>query len=147
MACFFLTRLPVTRIKDGLKGPLSDSNLDEKTKHFHRSMEALDEQVNYLHLSSSVTANASIATMGPRVYNTEGMVVKTNKLAESIDDRTRLLSNHAGGIVTGLHGLRADVASQHDTTRSVEKRLDVNTRAIDHLSSVLQDVLVYAECK
>jgi len=137
----------VARIKDGLKGPLSDSDLDEKTKRFHRSVEALDEQVNYLHLSSSVTANASIEAMSPRVQNTEGMVIRTNELAESIDDRTRVLNSHAGGIMTGLQRLRANVVSQYDVTRSMENRLQVNTRAIDHLSSILQDVLEYAECK
>jgi len=142
-----LTLLQVARIKDGLKGPLSDSDLDEKRKRFHRSVEALDEQVNYLHLSSSVTANASIEAMSPRVKNTEGMVIRTNELAESIDNRTKVLNSHAGGIMTGLQRLRANVVSQYDVTRSMESRLQVNTRAIDHLSSILQDVLEYAECK
>ncbi|KAH7091246.1 hypothetical protein FB567DRAFT_518271 [Paraphoma chrysanthemicola] len=144
IACLLDKRL-VDRIKDGLKGPMADLSLDEKVKRFNVSMEALDDQVNYLHFSASAKAHASIDIMAPALHNTEEVAMQTRELAVNIDDRTKLLNSHAAGVVTELHALRAGFASQSNVTRSVERQLDLNNRAIDHMSSVLHDVLENSE--
>lgn len=126
---------------------MADLSLDEKVKRFNVSMEALDDQVNYLHFSASAKAHASIDIMAPALHNTEEVAMQTRELAVNIDDRTKLLNSHAAGVVTELHALRAGFASQSNMTRSVERQLDLNNRAIDHMSSVLHDVLENSECR
>lgn len=68
-------------MKDGLKGSVSDLGLDEKIERYKSSMAALDEQVNYLHLSTIVIVKASVSDMMPKVTNTEGIVIRTQGLA------------------------------------------------------------------
>jgi hypothetical protein len=75
-------------MNDGLKGSVSDRGLDEKIERYKSSMAALDEQVNYLHMSTTVTVKASVSDMMPKVTNTEGIVIRTQGLAQAIDSRT-----------------------------------------------------------
>lgn len=55
------------KMKDGLKGSVSDRSLDAKIERYKSSMAALDEQVNYLHMSTTVTVKASVSDMTPKV--------------------------------------------------------------------------------
>ena len=75
-------------MNDGLKGSVSDHGLDEKIERCKGSMAALDEQVNYFHMSTIVTAKAFVSDMTPNVTNTEGIVIRTQGLAQAIDSRT-----------------------------------------------------------
>lgn len=74
-----------TKMKDGLKGSALDRDLDEKIERYKSSMAALDEQVNYLHTSTTVTVKASVSGMTLKVINTEGIVIRTQGLAQAID--------------------------------------------------------------
>jgi hypothetical protein len=142
-----VTLRTVARIKDGLKGPLSDNSLDDKLNRYHKSMEALEEQVQYLHISASATANASIAQMVPSLESTATTTVDTNKIARSIEQRTSILATHAEGIATEIDSLRTDMSFQTSVAQSMSRRLDANTQAVAHLSSLLHGVLEFAECK
>ncbi|KAJ4354144.1 uncharacterized protein N0V89_005877 [Didymosphaeria variabile] len=144
IACLMDKKL-LTRIKDGLKGPLADQDLDEKKRRFHMSMEALEEQVNHLHLSSSAKTNASIANMGPSVHRTENVVL-------SIDNTTKVLHSSARTVVAGIDGLRSDVTSHEQATQMLKKEIEMQRQAIElqsqahnSLSSLLQDVIKNAE--
>lgn len=137
----------MTRIKDGLKGPCADNDLDEKKKRFQISMEALQEQVKYLHLSASAKAHTTIADMGPIVHNTEFVVT-------SIDQSTRALNSSAAQISTGIDELRSDVVMHEKTTQSLKRDIEIqrreneeHRRAIRYLSCVLEDHLRNADCK
>ena len=136
------------RIKDGLRGPLADANVDEKRKRFQMSMTALEDQAEYLHRASSATANASIANMAPSVQNIEQVVT-------SLDDRTKVWNNSARNISTGIEGLRS---SQDQTAQRLQREIEmqrhaielqsqVQSQAFDNLSSILHDVIRNAECK
>jgi hypothetical protein len=140
--------LLVDRIKDGLRGPLADTNVDEKRKRFQMSMTALEDQAEYLHRASSATANASIATMAPSVQNIEHVVT-------SLDGRVRVWDDSARNISTGIEGLRN---SQDQTTQRLQREIEmqrhaielqsqVQSQAFDNLSSILHDVIRNAECK
>lgn len=136
------------RIKDGLRGPLADANVDEKRKRFQMSMTALEDQAEYLHRASSAAANASVATMAPSVQNIEQVVT-------SLDGRARVWDDSARNISTGIEGLRS---SQDQTTQRLQREIEmqrhaielqsqVQSQAFDNLSSILHDVIRNAECK
>lgn len=132
------------RFKDGLRGPLADANVDESCKRFQMSMTALEDQAEYLHRASSATANASIATMAPSVQNIEQTVT-------SLDGRARVWDDSARNISTGIEGLRS---SQDQNIQRLQREIgmqrhdiELNRQAVDHMSSILYDVIRQAECK
>lgn len=137
----------MARIKDGLRGPLADEDLDEKKRRFHKSMDALEQQVHFLHLSSSAKANTTIAEMIPSVHNTERMV-------SSIDDTAKILHQTSKIALVEFEELRSDVVSHAQMTHSLAKQVEMQTQAIelqsqsrDNLASLLQDHISNIECK
>lgn len=132
------------RIKDGLRGPLADANVDEKRERFRMSMTELENQAEHLHKESLVTANASIATMAPSVHKIEQVVT-------CLDSRARVWDNSARNISTGIEGLRS---FQDQTAQRVQQEIEMQrhtielqSQAFDKLSSILHDVIRCAECK
>jgi peptidoglycan hydrolase CwlO-like protein len=136
----------VRKIRDGLKGSPANRSLDDKIKQCHRSIQSLEEQVNYLHLSSSAAAHLTIGDMAPRVANTENIAMRTRGLAQSIEHDTRQISDRVVGIETGVEGLRADLVSQKEMTYRMNKQLESNHQATKNLSDLLRGVVEYAEC-
>jgi hypothetical protein len=124
-------------------------------------MEALEEQVNYLHLSSSAAAHRSIEVMRPSVQNTESVVL-------AIDDRTRALDMSAKSVATSIDGLRASAILHERTTQSLRKGIEMQSEmqkqeserqrqrdewqtqttvdAISSLSSLLQGIVESNKC-
>lgn len=137
----------VDRVKDGLKGPLADRNIDDRRKLFKNSVDELNDQLQYLHLQSSEKANATIADMGPRVANTENILIRATVMTENIGTQMNDIHSSAGIIETGMRRLHMNMRAQEALTWNMNKRLEANSQATKELTSMLQGVLEYTECK
>ena len=142
-----LTSEIVGKVKDGLKGQLSDQSLDDQVKRFQASMEALEDQVNYLHVSSTVATSSTIADMAPKVSNIEATSMWTSGVTHAIDRRTNEMESHVETIETGVRGLQSGMTLQNSMTYKINKQLDASTQATRDLSALLQGVIQSAECQ
>jgi hypothetical protein len=121
------------RIKDGLKGPLADADMDEKRKRVQMSMTALERHAEYLHRASLATANVSIAVMAPSVQN--------------IEQAVRVLDDSARNISTGIEGLHSSQDQTAQRLHIIELQSQRQSQAVYHMSSLLHDVIRGVQCK
>jgi methyl-accepting chemotaxis protein len=136
----------VDRLKDGLKGSAADRLLREKIDRFQKSMLALEEQVRYLHVSSTIETKSMVSDIGSRAARTENVVLGTLGLAQNIHSTSQQIDSRVSQVETGVQDLQASLESQRDMTYRLNKQLEASHQATQRLSSVLQGVIQYAEC-
>jgi hypothetical protein len=88
-------------------------------------------------MSTTVTVKASVSDMTPKVTNTEGIVIRTQGLAQAIDSRT----SHVGVRIENRKRLRSELEGQRNATNRMNKKLEASTESTQNLSSLLQGVL------
>jgi phage-related tail protein len=134
-------------IKDGLKDAHSDRPLDEKIKQSKQSMQALQDQLDYLRTSTLVATNETISRMDPRLDRVEETVNGSQRLAWDTHHRMEAMGSSIGDVGHGIECMRRDMTKQLEETIRVNRQLESSTEATKHIMTVLKGVLDFAECK
>ena len=134
-------------MKDGLKGTHADRPLEEKIKESKKSIQALQDQIDYLQTSTLVATNDTVSRIYPRLADIEQSMRGTQRLNFDIRDRTSAIQDSISGVDHNIGLIQHDMSRQLEETIRVNRQLDSSVEATKNIMAVLKGVLHFAECR
>ncbi len=128
----------MVKLKDALKGELSNIPLEERTKHYQGRVKALEDQVEHLMRITHLTTHQNVAKLEPVVRRTEAGMNYIRSSAVTTDINLRKLTKDMDGISVTL-----DTYLKAFEEKVTKANLDAHT----YLAITLTEVLKQAECK
>jgi DNA primase catalytic subunit len=130
-----------------LKGSHSNRPLDEKIKESKKSVQALQNQLEYLQTSTLVATNDTVSRMDPRLANVEETMNGAQRLAWETRNRTSAMQSSIGDVDRNIGLMQQDVSKQLEETIRVNRQLESSVEATKNIMAVLKGVLHFAECE